>query len=101
VYWETETGNGSTIVHDITVPKQTSVNASVAYDPSVRNQITGFTPKGFGATVVDGTVPVVGGACPGNNPGTIIAVTKTGSTAGLYVNYPGLTGVLLAPTPTL
>ena len=93
-YWETETGNGKIIVHDITVPKHTSVNATIAYDPRVRNQITGFNLKGFGTTVTDGTVPVVGDACPGNNPGTIIGVTLTSSTGGLYVNY-GTTSVLL------
>ena len=96
--WDTETGHG-TVHHDITVPRHTGVNSTIAYDARVRNQITGFNLTGFGATVTDGTVPVVGGACPGNSDIAIItAVTLTGSTGGLYVNYGG-TSVLLPITP--
>lgn len=97
-YWETTTGNGKIIVHDITVPKHVSINGTVTYDARVRNQITGFNLTGFGGVTVTGTVPVVGSECPGGNPGTITAVTLTGSTGGLYVNY-GPTSVLLNITP--
>jgi hypothetical protein len=97
-YWETTTGRGTIIVHDIVVPKHVSVNANIAYDARVRTQITGFNLNGFGTVVTDGTVPVVGGACPGNNPGTVTNVTLTSSQGGLYVNYGG-TGVYLPPTP--
>src|SRR4051794_17816111 len=56
-------------------------------------------PFDFGlvvATTADGTVPVVGGACVGNDGtgGTWTAVTLASSTGGLYVNY-GVTSVLL------
>jgi hypothetical protein len=93
-YWETVTGKGSVIVHDITVPKHQSVSADVAYDARSRNQVTGFNLKGLGNVVTDGSVPQVGGACPGNNPGTVINVTQTGSTGGLYVSNGTTTGQL-------
>jgi hypothetical protein len=99
-YWETTTGNGRIVVHDITVPRHVSVAASVASDPRKTGQWTGYNLNGFGAVTTDGTVPAVGGACPGNNPGSIVAVTPTGSSGGLYVNYGG-NSVLLPPTPTI
>lgn len=100
-YWETTTGKGKVVVHDITVPRHSSVSATVTYQARARNQINGFNLTGFGAMVTEGTVPALGDACPGNsnegnNPGTIVAVNATGSTGGLYVNY-GTSSVLLTP----
>lgn len=97
-YWETETGKGKVIVHDINVPKHVNINATVNFDARIKTQITGFNLNGFGDINVTGTVPVVGDTCPGNNLGTIIGVTQTGSTGGLYVNY-GPTSVLLNVMP--
>ena len=101
--WTTTTGgpNPKEILHDITVPKHTSVSASVAYDARLKNQYTGYLLNGFGPTTVNGTVPVEGGACPGNsNVGIITAVTLTGSTGGLSVTYNG-TSVALPNTPVI
>lgn len=97
-YWETETGNGKIIVHDVTIPKQVKINSTVAFDARVKNQITGFNLTGFGAITTTGTVPAVGDACPGNNPGLVTGATLTGSTGGLYVNYGGI-AVAMPNTP--
>ena len=93
--WTTTTGKGKEIYHDITIPKHVAINASVAYDARVKNQITGFNLNGFGTVQTTGEVPVEGGSCPGNHPGVITAVTSTGSTGGLHVNY----GNLSVPLP--
>lgn len=48
--------------HTATVTTTVGVNATVAYDPRQvkgQKQITGFNLTGFGAKVVDGTIPVV------------------------------------------
>ena len=90
-YWETTTGHGTIVQHDITVPRHVSVSASVSYDARVRSQITGFILKGFGAVTSEGQVPVVGGSCPGGSQvATITSVTPTGSTGGLSVSYGGV-----------
>jgi hypothetical protein len=95
-YWETTTGNGNIIVHDITIPKHRNINATIAYDARTHKQVDGFNLTGFnGGEIDDKPVPQVGDACPGNNPGTIIAVTLvSGNVGGLYVTY-GTTSVLL------
>jgi hypothetical protein len=101
--WDTETGGprSRTIHHDITIPRRTSVSASVSYDARTRNQITGFMLTGFGAIVYEGTVPVVGGSCPGNNPGEVTEVMSTGSSGdNLTVNSGGVS-VSLPNTPVL
>jgi hypothetical protein len=75
------------------------VNAEVAYDTRVRNQITGFTLKGFGETSTTGEVPLVGGACAGGGPegGEWTSVELTSSQGGLYAHY-GTQSALLTPT---
>jgi hypothetical protein len=95
--WSTTTGgpNSQVIVHDVTIPRHTSVSSSIAYDPRQmkgQKQFTGFNLNGFGATTTQGTVPVVGGSCPGaSNVGAIITVVQqTGSTGGLFVSYGGV-----------
>ena len=95
-YWETTTGNGKIIVHDITIPKHRNINATIAYDARTHKQIDGFNLTGFnGGEIDDKPVPQVGDSCPGNNPGTIINVTLVSSNVGgLYVTY-GTTSVLL------
>jgi len=87
--------------HNIDHNTSTTVSSAVAYDARVKNQITGFTLKGFGATTTTGgSVPVVGEPCPGNQgtDGTWTSVTKTGSTGGLYATFGGVS-VLLPQTP--
>jgi hypothetical protein len=105
-YWETVTGQGRIIVHDINVPRHTRVNASVAYDArrnsSGKNgDITCFNLSGFGSTTTNGTVPAVGGTCPGQSQvATIIAVTLVSSSGGLSVSWGG-TSYPLPNTPVL
>lgn len=96
-YWETVTGNGKIIVHDINIPRHTSVSASVAYESRKNSQgkdgpVTGFNLNGFGTTVTQGTVPVVGGSCPGQSQvATIIEVNLVSSSGGLTVSHGGTT----------
>lgn len=92
LYWETETGNGKVIIHEVTIPRHTSVNASIAYDARTKNQITGFNLTGLGATTYEGFVPVVGQEWPENNGNNriVVGVTLVSSTGGLYVNYGGV-----------
>ena len=99
-YWETLTGNGKIIIHDLTIPKHTSINSAVAYDARTHKQVDGFNLKGYTDVVIDGVVPVVGAPCPGNNPGYIINVALISSSGGLFVNY-GDKHVPLPNTPTL
>jgi hypothetical protein len=86
--------------HNVTHTTSTAVNSSVAYENRLnpKSKITGFNLTGFGATTETGTVPVVGGACPGNEgtEGTWSSVTLVSSTAGLFVHYQGGTGVQIA-----
>ena len=100
--WETVTGGprSKTILHDITVPKHVQVKAEVAVDPRVKNQVTGFNLDGFGETNIIGTVPVAGGNCPNNNPGTITEVIQTGTTSGLFVVWKGEKKELVPSTTT-
>jgi hypothetical protein len=78
--------------------KETSINAVVAYDARLRQQITGFNLTGLGETIITGgEVPVEGGHCPGGpfDDGVISNVTLNSSTGGLYVIYGGVSVLLL------
>jgi hypothetical protein len=108
--WDTKAGK-KIVPHEIEVPKHVSVNATVAYDARVKNQINGFNLKGFGTVVAEGTVPVVGDPLTGNRvaydeetqewvTATVTNVELTKSTGGLYVNYGG-TSVALPNTPVV
>lgn len=102
-YWETTTGKGTIIVHDINVPKHVDVNSTVNGDPRQlkgQTQFTGYILKGFGSVTPTGTAPLVGDACPGGNPGTVINVTLVSSTGYLSAIYNGVT-VALPITPVL
>ena len=85
--------------HNVSRERSTTVDSAVAYDPRVKNQITGFNLKGFGTTTSSGDVPVVDGACPGGpDGGTWTSVTLVSSTGGLYINFGG-TSIALPNTP--
>ena len=77
--------------------RTTGVNATVSYDARQRNQITGFTLTGFGANTVSGDeLPVVGGACQGDDEhgtnGEWISVELTGTSGnGLTATFGGTT----------
>jgi hypothetical protein len=76
--------------HNVSRTSSTAVNSTIAYDPRVKNQITGFNLTGLGETTTSGDVPVVGGSCPGGpDGGTYTSVTLVSSTGGLFVNYGG------------
>jgi hypothetical protein len=89
--------------HNVNHKTTSSVISSVAYDARVKNQITGFNLKGFGAiTSSGGDIPVVGAPCPGNQgtDATWSSVTAGDTTGGLFVNYGG-TAVALPNTPVV
>jgi hypothetical protein len=84
-------------IHNVDHKKTTSISSTVTYDTRVRNQITGFNLTGLGTTTTTGgELPIVGGACPGNQgtDGTWSSVALTGSTGGLFVVH-GTTSVQL------
>lgn len=85
-------------VHNVPRDVITLINSAIAYDVRVRNQITGFTLKGFGTTTETGAAPVVGGACAGGpDGGSWTSVELTASQGGLYARH-GLNSTLLTPT---
>jgi len=103
---EWETGNPDSphgvTLHTITVPRTTSVNASIAYDARVKNQITGFNLKGFSSWVSNGEVPVEGDTFNDGNDEKIIVDVEliSSSGGGLSVNY-GTSSVPLPNTPVV
>jgi hypothetical protein len=95
--WETVTGGprSKTILHDVTLNKRTSVRSSIAYDPRVRNQITGFNLTGLSSSISQGTEPVVGGSCPqAHATAEITEVVETRSSGGLFVEHGGISKLL-------
>lgn len=90
--WVTGEGTRGEKTHTVTQKKKASLESAVNYDARTKNQITGFKLNGFGATTTTGTVPTVGGACPGQGTnGTYTSVTEVGSASGgLYVNHTAL-----------
>jgi hypothetical protein len=87
--WTTGTGTRGERTHNVEHSKKTTVNSNIAYDARMRNQITGFNLTGAGGTTTTGTIPAVGGACPGNQgtSGTWTSVAQTGSVASLFTIY--------------
>jgi hypothetical protein len=91
--WVTGEGTRGQRTHTVTIPRHTNINAAIAYDPRVKNQITGYNLKGYGITVTDGNPPVVGEACVSDDGsgiaqnGVWISVDLVNSQGGLYANY--------------
>jgi hypothetical protein len=102
--WDTVTGgkNSKVINHEVLRKLHTSVSSAVAYDARVKNQITGFTLKGLGAVVIEGTAPVLGGECHnaagGDSTAVWTSVTLVETTGGLNGHY-GDTTIPLPNTP--
>ena len=104
--WTTGEGTRGEQVHNVSVPRHTSVYSSI--NGTVRNgphQFTGFILNGFGTTSTSGVVPVLGGPCVGGDgfgnaqDGTWTSVEGPVSTGGgLVVHYGQLSGPL-AITP--
>jgi hypothetical protein len=97
--------------HDITIPRHTAVNATVAYEARRNSKgkdgdFTGWYLNGFGETTTSGTAPVLGESCVGSENGiagngTWTSVTQTGETAGgLYAHY-GSQDLFLPLTPVV
>lgn len=102
--WQTTTGGKTPkiVEHSVTHTRSGDVAAAVVKETKANKQgvITGFSLCGFSNVSSAGTVPVVGetAACPGEQGtgaiGTVISVTPTGTSGGLFVNY-GSSSVLL------
>ncbi len=97
--WVTGEGTRGEKTHNVKHKKSSDVTSTVDYDPRVKNQITGFTLKGFGASTSEGEEPVVGGACQGEGAGgTWSSVTELGSSGGeLFVNHGGTSVSIWTP----
>lgn len=90
--WTTGEGTNGEHTHNVSHTFKYKLGASISYAPRVMNQITGFILKGIGTETSIGTVPVVGGPCPGNQGtgGTWSSVTTSGTGVdGLFVSYGG------------
>ncbi|MEV0272400.1 hypothetical protein AB0H43_26790 [Hamadaea sp. NPDC050747] len=87
--WITGEGTRGEKTHNVTHSTTTEVAGQVTYDARTHKQIDGFQLTGYGTVIESGEIPVVGGACPGNEgtDGTWSSVTQTGSSAGLYTTY--------------
>jgi hypothetical protein len=93
--------------HNIDHNRSVTVTSSIAYEARKQTgglgQITGFNLTGLGATTESGgEVPVVGGACMGNegHDGLWSSVNLVSSTGGLFVNHGGAS-VALPNTPAI
>lgn len=91
--WTTGEGTRGERTHNVGHNTTVGVSGDVAFDARARNQITGFNLTGFTGTPTSaGSVPVVGGPCPGN-PGTDgvwTSVSLTSSSIALNAVYSGL-----------
>lgn len=85
----TGTGTRGQRTHNVTHRTSTGVSNLIDSSPRTRMQVTGFRLNGIASSsVTQGAVPVVGGACPGNqgHDGVWTSATMTSSTAALTVN---------------
>ena len=97
--WVTGEGTRGEKTHYVPFTVSADVNRLITYDARVRNQITGFTLTGFGATSSVGAPPEVGGSCLGEGAdGTWSAVAMESETEALYVIY-GASRQVLTITP--
>jgi len=102
--WVTGEGTRGEQTHNVDIPRHTAVNSVIAssgrdISSGLNGPNTGFKLTGFGTTTTEGTVPVVGDACVGNDGGinqngTWTAVSLVSSTGGLFVNF-GATSIQL------
>lgn len=102
--WQTTTGGKTpkVVQHSVTHTRSGEVASAVAMETKANKhgQVTGFNLCGFSNVSSSGAVPIVGesAACPGEQGtgavGTVLTVTPTGTSGGLFVNY-GSSSVLL------
>jgi hypothetical protein len=88
-------------VHEVTHRKTRSVSSVLDGDPRQvkgQNQFTGFILNGYigEPATTGGALPVLGGACPGNQgtDGTWTSVTFLSSEGGLYATFGGVSHLL-------
>lgn len=88
-----------------TYDRDRSVSGQVAYDPRVRNQVTGFNLTGYAGAVTITGDPAV---CPGGWDADPETAAENGAEAGSNVVLVGasggtlkVNGIALVPTPTL
>jgi hypothetical protein len=92
--WTTGEGTRGEQTHNVTHTKAIGVDGAVSRNLRVHSQVDGIVLDGYTSLEVDsGTVPVVGGPCPGNNgtDGTWSSVAQTSSTIELDATYAGIT----------
>lgn len=91
--WTTGEGTRGQKTHNVSHSTGMSVTSEVASSLRRNRQqiVTGFDLTGYGNSFTEsGTIPVVGGPCPGNpgHEGIWTSVTQLeGGEGGLYVNY--------------
>lgn len=88
--WTTGEGTNGQRTHNIRHTETYGLLDTLAYDLRQRNQVTGFNLNGWDANtppVTVGTVPTVGGACPGNegHDGKWSSVTILGTSGDAIV----------------
>lgn len=101
--WVTGEGTKGEQTHNVSHSTSTEVKATIGSEgrdksSGLNGPNTGFILTGFGKQTESGSVPVVGGPCPGN-PGTDAewtSVTPLGGSGGLFANFGG-TAVLIWP----
>lgn len=79
-------------VHNVAHHIQATLIKNIAYDPRLRNQVTGFNLLGYSSSYSEGELPVIGGPCMGNegNGGTWSSVDLLpDQIGGLFVTYGG------------
>ena len=98
--WITGEGTRGERTHNVSHTKTVEVNDAIAYNARVHQQIDGFNLTGYAGVSETGTIPVVGGPCPGNpgTDGTWSSVTQTGFLSALYVTYNGTSVKIWPPT---
>lgn len=101
--WVTGEGTRGERTHDVTHKASVAISSAVGHSARMTGQWTGYFLTGFGATTEEGEVPVVGGACMGNegHEGLWASVTETSSSpGGLFVTFQG-NSIALPETPIL
>jgi hypothetical protein len=97
--WTTGEGTKGEQTHNVTHTRETGIDSDLSYEVRKVVQVSGFFLEGFASgTSATGSVPVVGGACPGNqgHDGVWTSVTAVGEgdSTSLTVSFGGDTRVL-------
>ncbi len=85
VSWITGEGTKGENTHYVEHKRDSSVNASVAYESRTKKQVTGFILE-ITNTVTTGDIPKVGDEFPGKSGHIVTDIKEVSTTGGLYVN---------------